>query len=70
MTGNPAQKSAFFFSVHIVRWKLVLDFSTGLWTEKRDKMDLYTELFTLSTFFPVNNLVYIGYPKERVFCEL
>lgn len=33
-------------------------------------MDLYTELFTLSTFGAVNNLVYIGFLKERMFCEL
>ena len=61
---------SYFSGIHIFRWKLIQDFSTEMWMGKRDKMDLYTELFTLSTILAVNNLVYIGFLKERVFCEL
>lgn len=40
-----------------------------MWIEKSDRKELYTELSTLSTFFGVNNLVYIVFLKNERFVE-
>ena len=40
-----------------------------MWIEKCDKKELCTDLSTLSTFFEVYNLVYIGFLKNERFVE-
>lgn len=53
-----------------VEKRIILFLSTEKWKNKCDKMDLFTELSTLSTKNRVNKLVYIGFQNKQVFCGL